>query len=85
MREEEREGGRGKLRKREREMCVYNSLTLKFSRKFIYHLNFFSSNVQAMFLAVGHGILYSTGIDLSLRSWQLDAVSELGKVEVNYT
>jgi E3 ubiquitin-protein ligase TRAF7 len=35
----------------------------------------------AMFLAVGRGILYSTGTDLSLRSWQLDAVSELAKVE----
>jgi hypothetical protein len=34
-----------------------------------------------MFLAVGRGILYSTGTDLSLRSWQLDAVSELAKVE----
>ena len=35
-----------------------------------------------MSLAVGRGILYSTGTDLSLRSWQLESVSELGKVEV---
>ena len=38
--------------------------------------------LQTMSLAVGRGILYSTGTDLSLRSWQLESVSELGKVEV---
>ena len=37
---------------------------------------------QTMFLAVGRGILYSTGTDLSLKSWQLGALTEMEKVEV---
>ncbi len=38
-----------------------------------------------MLLAVSdnNGILYSTGTDLSLRSWTLDTLGALGKVEVN--
>ena len=44
--------------------------------KIIFH--FF----QTMFLAVGRGILYSTGTDLSLKSWQLGALTEMEKVEV---
>ena len=35
-----------------------------------------------MLLAVGQGILYSTGTDLTLRSWTLDSLGELAKVEV---
>ena len=35
-----------------------------------------------MFLAVGRGILYSTGTDLSLKSWQLGALTEMARVEV---
>lgn len=35
-----------------------------------------------MFLAVGRGILYSTGTDLSLKSWQVGALTEMEKVEV---
>ena len=37
---------------------------------------------QTMFLAVGRGILYSTGTDLSLKSWQLGALTEMARVEV---
>ncbi len=35
-----------------------------------------------MYLAVGRNLLYSTGTDLVLRSWQLDTLEEVGVVQV---
>lgn len=37
---------------------------------------------QALCLAVGRGILYSAGSDLSLRSWHIDSLEEIGVVKV---
>ena len=37
---------------------------------------------QALCLAVGRGILYSAGSDLSLRSWHIDSLDEIGVVKV---
>ena len=42
-----------------------------------------SLSLQTMCLAVGRGILYSSGTDLSLRSWQIDTLEEIGKVDVS--
>ena len=39
--------------------------------------------VQALCLAVGRGILYSAGSDLSLRSWHIDSLEEIGVVKVH--
>lgn len=39
--------------------------------------------VQALCLAVGRGILYSAGTDLSLRSWHIDSLEEIGIVKVH--
>ena len=36
-----------------------------------------------MLLAVGRGILYSSGTDLTLCSWQIDTLDEIAKVEVS--
>ena len=38
--------------------------------------------VQALCLAIGRGILYSAGSDLSLRSWHIDSLEEIGVVKV---
>lgn len=43
----------------------------------------YACSVQVMSLAVGRGILYSAGTDLSLCSWQIDTLDEIGKVEVS--
>ena len=40
-------------------------------------------HIQALCLAVGRGILYSAGSDLSLRSWQIDSLEEIGVVKVH--
>jgi WD40 repeat protein len=38
--------------------------------------------LQALCMAVGHGILYSAGTDLCIRSWHLDSLEEIGSVQV---
>ena len=35
-------------------------------------------------MTTGNGILYSSGSDLCVRSWQLDTLEEIGSVEVSF-
>ena len=38
---------------------------------------------QVLSLAVGRGMLYSAGTDLTLRSWQLNTMEEVGATQVS--
>lgn len=46
------------------------------------HVCLFFHTPQALCLAVGRNILYSAGSDLSLRSWHIDSLEEIGVVKV---
>ena len=58
-------------------VSVFNMLLL-----WHVHYNTMCTYVQALCLAIGRGILYSAGSDLSLRSWHIDSLEEIGVVKV---